>query len=133
MCILKGAIMLCKCGSKIEYLLCCGQYIDGGLFPDTCEKLMRSRYTAYAQLNTTYIIATMRDKALTDYLLLPPEFQGIKWLKLEVVTAYLKTNDVGVVEFIAYYRYNNKKHCMHEISEFKKYDKKWYYVGEITQ
>ncbi len=45
----------CPCGSKVDYLGCCGQYIDYSTHPKTPEALMRSRFTAYSLADIAYI------------------------------------------------------------------------------
>ena len=125
--------MLCACGSKKEYLQCCGIYITGQLIPQMPEQLMRSRYVAYTQANIEYIVATMGARALIDFDIKEALIwaKSVKWLKLEVIRVDTLSENRGLVEFKAYYRYNNKKHCLHEISEFKHEDNHWYYVGEL--
>jgi SEC-C motif-containing protein len=56
---------------------------------------------------------------------------SVKWLKLEIIKTYLISDFSGVVEFKAYFRENNKKHCLHEISEFKVINNRWFYVGML--
>lgn len=50
----------CECGSKVAYEECCGPYHAGAKLPETAEKLMRSRYTAYCRGHNT--------PALVDYM-----------------------------------------------------------------
>ncbi len=40
--------MNCACGSKRDYITCCGAFITGKKHPKTALELMKSRYTAYA-------------------------------------------------------------------------------------
>lgn len=47
----------CPCGSKMKYKKCCLPYHKGAI-PKTALLLMRSRYTAYAVKNSTYIMKT---------------------------------------------------------------------------
>ena len=48
----------CPCGSGKPLAACCGQYLDGGAWPETAEALMRSRYTAYALGNYPWLVET---------------------------------------------------------------------------
>lgn len=124
---------LCPCGSKLFEDFCCMPFISGDMIPDTPEKLMRSRYTAYTYANIPYIINTMAERALIDFDQ-DEAFQwakSVKWLKLEVIRSNIFDGVSGLVEFKAYYRYKNKKHCLHEVSEFKLTDNAWIYVGML--
>ena len=48
---------LCPCGSGLKYKKCC-QFFHNGKLPKTALELMKSRYSAYAVANPTYIIKT---------------------------------------------------------------------------
>ncbi len=128
-------VKLCNCGSGIIADQCCLPFINGEAIADSPEKLMRSRYVAYSTANIPYIVATMRDAALSNY----DDKEAfdwacsVKWLKLEVINSYYLSETKGVVEFKAYFRANNKKQCLHEISEFNYVDGNWFYVGMIPQ
>lgn len=124
---------LCPCGSKLEYSNCCQIFIDGKLLPQTPEQLMRSRYAAYSLANIDYIQATMSGDALQDFDAVDARewAQSVKWLKLEVIRSSV-TTDKGIVEFIAYYRYQNKKCQLYEISQFELINQRWYYIGVLN-
>lgn len=125
---------LCPCGSKLEYINCCQSFIDHKLIPKTPEQLMRSRYTAYSLANIDYIQETMLGGALQDFDAMDARewAQSIKWLKLEVIRSNMIAENKGIVEFIAYYRYQNKKHQLHEISQFELINQRWYYTGMLN-
>ncbi|RTL13063.1 MAG: hypothetical protein EKK54_01810 [Neisseriaceae bacterium] len=125
---------LCPCGSKLKYDNCCQIFIDRIKLPKTPEQLMRSRYTAYSMANIDYIQETMCGDALQDFDALDARnwAQSVKWLKLEVVRSNMSTEYTGIVEFIAYYRYHNKKHRLHEVSQFELIDQRWYYTGQLN-
>ncbi len=119
----------CPCGSGKKYLMCCGIYIESETPAPSPETLMRSRYTAYHDVNLDYIAATMQ----------PPASEGFdaassrewaktaKWVKLEVLNSS-ENNEHGTVEFIAHYLQNNKPRFIRELSEFRKENGCWYYV-----
>lgn len=124
--------MSCPCGSNKTYAKCCEIYISGKQLAPTPEALMRSRYTAYTQANMDYIQTTMKGVAAEDF---NPEAskqwaQHVKWLNLEILNAPAVTDkdNVGFIEFIAHYIFNNKKENIHEISEFHRENNHWYYV-----
>lgn len=65
-----GDILLmpnCPCGSNKNYSECCSIYINDQIKPETPEKLIRSRYTAYTQADINYIQRTMKAPALNDF------------------------------------------------------------------
>ncbi|AUR51314.1 YchJ family protein [Aquella oligotrophica] len=123
----------CKCGSNKDYQVCCGIYINDNKLPDTPEQLMRSRYTAYTMANIDYIVKTMQGKPLVAYDQKESTLwaQSVIWQKLEVLNSSMN-NDQGVVEFKAYYNDANRNVILHEISQFRRKDGRWYYIdGEI--
>ena len=121
----------CPCGTNKNYTECCGIYIDGGEAAPTPECLMRSRYTAYARDNMTYIMETMKPPASDRYSEeLAQVNKNITWLGLEVVNAKHKTK-TGQVEFIARYRLADREFRIHELSEFVFEQGKWYYKDGI--
>lgn len=50
--------ILCPCQSGKSYTDCCQPFHLHQMIPDSAEKLMRSRYTAYTQVNIPYIVET---------------------------------------------------------------------------
>src|SRR5437868_5655503 len=100
----------CPCGSGADYKICCTPYLNGEKNPPTPEALMRSRYTAYVKANLDYIEATMRGPALMRFNRYTDSQYSPEWIELQVITAYGDQDpDVGYVEFVAKYKYNNQK------------------------
>jgi SEC-C motif domain protein len=123
----------CPCGSQKFYADCCGAFIDAGNIPATPEELMRSRYTAYAQVNIDYIERTMKPPASNGFNKDEARLwaQQVKWKELKLLKSG-KEKDKNIVEFQAYYEFGNKVYCLHEISEFQILNQKWYYsAGKI--
>lgn len=123
---------LCPCGTQTPYLFCCGAYIENDAIPDTPEALMRSRYTAYHDLKLDYIAATMKPPASLDF---EPSAslewaKTAKWVKLEVI-ASSESDNLGSVEFKAYYLQKGKQKHIHEISSFRRDDHRWYYISGV--
>ncbi|MCH9613190.1 MAG: hypothetical protein SP1CHLAM54_01870 [Chlamydiia bacterium] len=108
--------MTCPCGSGKLYTSCCGPFHSGETLPETPEKLMRSRYSAFAKMKKGYLAKTMRDPIGE----LDP---NIHWERLEIIRA-----EGNIVEFIAHYRIGNQIGQMHEVSEFAKINEKWIYL-----
>ena len=116
----------CYCGNSIPFQDCCEPYIKGIANTPTAEKLMRSRYSAFATgaadylVNTTHI-SKRRFHNKKDILAWS---QANKWLKLEVLASTETT-----VTFKAYYLDENLKAQVHyEHSTFKLENGKWFYV-----
>ena len=116
----------CYCGNSIPFQDCCEPYIKGIANAPTAEKLMRSRYSAFATgaadylVNTTHI-SKRRFHNKKDILAWS---QANKWLKLEVLASTETT-----VTFKAYYLDENLKAQVHyEHSTFKFENGKWFYV-----
>ena len=122
----------CPCGSGHSYLDCCGPFISHEKFPATPEQLMRSRYTAYTQVNMDYLQETMKSPASDHFELQSSQTwaEKSKWLGLIIINTSQDENR-GTVEFIATYTVDNQKYTLHEISEFKQEDGKWYYVDGV--
>ena len=84
----------CPCGSGVKYKKCCLVYHKGAV-AKTAELLMRSRYSAYAVNNASYIIKTTHPNN-SDYTI------DTKTWK-ESIEAFSKTTDflsLNILEFI---------------------------------
>ena len=121
---------LCPCGLEKKYEQCCGRFIDKKQSPQTPEHLMRSRYSAFSQINTDYIKNTMKGTALLNFN--ESEVQkwasSIHWIGLKVIQTWLDSSTRGFVEFSARFIENKRVQTIHEQSEFHLVDKVWYYV-----
>ncbi|TPD67293.1 YchJ family protein [Flavobacterium microcysteis] len=127
-----GQQLICPCGSGLLFAQCCEPFINGTQNPPTAEKLMRSRYSAYAVQAVDYLIATTysstrKNHSKSDIL---EWSKSNQWLKLEVLDATENT-----VEFKAYFLDSRLKAQMHhEKSFFKKENERWFYVdGEFFE
>jgi len=122
----------CPCGSKQDYNVCCGLYLDGKQLPATPEALMRSRYTAFTKANIDYIQATMMGEAAKDFDPIQTKQWALaaKWMGLAVLYREMDPKDDhhGFVEFVAHYELQNQVHRIHEYSEFQRVNDRWYYV-----
>lgn len=119
----------CPCGSNKNYSQCCGIFIEGHQKPLTPEALMRSRYTAYTQANTDYLLQTAKSPAKDrfDAKLSADRAKQIKWIRLKIKATSTEATK-GFVEFIAYFKEQGKIGAIHEQSEFHYEDGVWYYV-----
>lgn len=96
---------------------------------------MRSRYTAYAlggfgeYLLETWFPATAQGLSVAEL-----SNVTVDWEKLEVLNKSQR-GDEGTVEFKAYFRNKSNEggeqglEVMQEISEFRRINGRWYYVG----
>lgn len=126
----------CPCGSNKNYNECCGIYIDEHIKPETPEKLMRSRYTAYTQANIDYILKTMKAPASNHFNAESAKqwAMTVQWLGLEILQTSMFDATKGYVEFMAHFSEQGKKDFIHEISEFHHINGQWYYVdGKHTK
>jgi len=96
---------------------------------------MRSRYSAYANNLSDYLLATWAEETRPASLDLctPPQ---PKWIGLTVL-AHAEQGNEATVEFIARYKVNGRAERMHETSRFVKRLQndawRWFYLdGEQT-
>ena len=97
---------------------------------------MRSRYSAYAlaKQNNSEGHAMLRYLQETWHSSTVPELEisPIKWAGVEVIDTEV-SEDVGVVEFKAYFKVDGKAHTMHELSRFIRIDGAWKYIdGDVS-
>jgi SEC-C motif domain protein len=118
----------CPCGSGFTFSNCCQPYLISESIPSTAEKLMRSRFVAFATKNFDYIINTTHPDSLKNFDQVANRnwMNSVEFSRLEVVEHH-ETLDKAQVEFKAWFKYSNQEHCHHEKSEFKKLNNKWYY------
>ncbi len=126
---LENRIMICPCGTGLPYEHCCQPYHLRASIAPTAEALMRSRYSAFVMADCEYLVdtthASKRKGNTKDAYL--KSAKNTRWLKLEIISAFFDQ-----VEFKAYYL--NKKlqaEVLHEKSNFKLEDGKWYYVDGV--
>ncbi|KQM77254.1 preprotein translocase subunit SecA [Pedobacter sp. Leaf216] len=119
-------VITCPCGSGLTFKQCCQPYHLKMKPAPTAEALMRSRYSAFVVADADYLFQTTHESKRKNhsknaYL---NSAKNTRWLKLEIVFS-----DFDVVEFKAFYL--NKKfetEVLHEKSNFRLEDGKWYYV-----
>lgn len=123
---------LCPCGTGIAYADCCHPAITGARPAETAEALMRSRYAAYAKVETDYIYETTHPKHRTGY-----DAEGTRewaetanWQGLEIVSVQKggPEDAVGEVEFIARYEEKGEARVHHELALFKKDKERWFFT-----
>ena len=121
----------CPCGSGLGYAACCAPWHAGAPAPDA-EKLMRSRYSAYALKLEPYLLATWHAETRPSQLGLAGD--PARWIGLEVRRAAQHGEDSATVEFVARYKIAGRAHRLHEVSRFVQVDGRWFYLdGEHPQ
>lgn len=120
----------CPCGSGALFTACCGPYIQGSRRPPTAEALMRSRYSAYARCDGTYLRETWHTSTRPSRIRFADDQT---WLGLEIRATEDggPLNTEGTVEFIAKFRNKGGSSVIHELSQFVKDDGRWTYVSGI--
>jgi len=120
----------CHCGSEILFEECCQPYLKGRR-PDTAEKLMRSRFSAYVLTDIDYLQKTHDRSTMGNF-----DFIGTKewaeqtrWSHLEILGTEkgLDEDDTGVVEFKAHFKTKDGEDFHHEVSQFTKKNGTWYF------
>lgn len=135
---------LCPCLSQRSFSNCCQPYINNVCLPDTPEKLMRSRYSAYSRGNVDYLVASHHasKRSANEKQQLLKSTKTTKWIGLIIHKAKQITENKGEVEFSAYYTTSENSlsqlnkdvdiQQVHEKSTFIKEDGQWFYlVGDF--
>jgi SEC-C motif domain protein len=117
----------CPCQSGESYAACCGPLHRGEAHAPTAERLMRSRYSAFAVGDSAYLIETWHPSTRPESLELDP---GMRWFSLEILsrTAGGMLDSNGVVEFRARYRLDGEVGEQRETSRFVRENRRWFYV-----
>lgn len=125
----------CPCGSGSKYKRCCGPLHDGVPAPSP-ERLMRSRYAAYALGRTAYILDTTHPDS--------PHHEGdraawaasvaafsarTRFVGLEVIEAS-ERGDEGFVRFVARIEQDGRPGVIAENSRFLRVGGRWRYVAD---
>lgn len=122
----------CPCGSGRVLETCCGPFHTGEPAPDA-ERLMRSRYSAFALGLETYLLATWHPGTRPAALELDATPRP-HWIGLTIKSHTRLDDDHATVEFIARYKLNGRAFKLHETSRFERVDGRWLYVdGEMHE
>lgn len=127
----------CPCGSKDRYADCCGPLHRGRAVGEpsapTAERLMRSRFSAFAVGDVDYLLATWHSSTRPASLDLD---ERVEWRQLDIVDtqAGQAGDDTGIVEFVAVYRETASGQFgqQRERSTFVCEDGAWFYVAETA-
>ena len=116
--------MKCHCGSALNFDVCCEPILKGKSYPESAEKLMRSRYSAYVLADIDYLKNTLAPESRSDFdpATTKQWAQQAKWKGLKILSTELGQADdkKGTVEFIATYEQDGEGLDHHEVSKFRK-------------
>lgn len=120
----------CPCGREEPYRDCCGRFHRGDAAAPTAERLMRSRYAAFAVGDAGYLLRTWHPDTRPAHLDLDPR---TRWLGLDVVAATEggPFHNEGTVTFRAHYRDSGHDGVIDEHSSFTRVDGAWVYVAAL--
>lgn len=129
--------MTCPCGSGDKFMKCCGKYIRGELAP-TAEKLMRSRYSAYATGHVDYIVKTTHPDNPSAKMPAQARRKEIEafcknttFEKLDVLD-FLPGTPFATVTFHAHLSQEGNSFVLAEKSRFEKVNGAWLYLDGET-
>jgi SEC-C motif-containing protein len=116
----------CPCGSGDVFGGCCAPLLDGAAAP-TAERLMRSRYTAFAVRDAEHLRATWHPSTRPAELDVDDD---LRWRRLVIVdrVAGGPFDREGVVEFEAFWRQGDERGSLRERSRFVREDRRWLYL-----
>ncbi|RDE80143.1 YchJ family protein [Haemophilus parahaemolyticus] len=123
--------ILCPCQSGKSYTDCCQPFHLHQMIPDSAEKLMRSRYTAYTQVNIPYIVETTvpAQQPLLDQQAMQLWGDETDWARLKIISHQPFVSKIhSWVEFKAFFNIENGIDAHHERSLFVLISGRWYFV-----
>ena len=117
----------CPCLTGLTYDACCGPLHSGAARALTAEQLMRSRYSAFAVGEASYLLKTWHPSTRPDELELDP---SVRWYRLDVQATDAGTpfDTAGTVEFEAFRKGPGGAGSQHEVSRFVREDADWLYL-----
>jgi SEC-C motif-containing protein len=124
----------CPCGTGLDYEECCGPFHRASAVAPTAERLMRSRYSAFALGRADYLLSTWHSQTRPRRLDLPA---GDHWLGLTVLatTGGGMLDAEGTVEFVARLEQDGPKGrsraSQREVSRFRREHSEWRYLDAI--
>lgn len=118
----------CPCGSTLSLDQCCGA-LHAGQAAITAEQLMRSRYSAFVLGLGDYLVHSWHPDQLGELTAAQLSQTDTQWDGLEILATQGGPGDTsGMVEFKAWFKEGNERHCLHERSRFEHYQGRWVYV-----
>jgi SEC-C motif-containing protein len=123
----------CPCGSNKIFAECCMPILQGSIKAETAEQLMRSRYTAFSEMDNEYLLASWAVKTRPEQL--DTDEAKVKWIKLEITETEqgAAKDSSGTVSFIASFIASGHLCKMQEKSRFIKEEDMWFYLDGIPK
>lgn len=123
--------MLCYCGSTQAFELCCQPFLAGMGNADSCEQLMRSRYSAYCLRDIDYIYRTYHPSRRADNPkpALATFAANSHFIALNVLSCE-QSSQQGYVSFNVRYIQQNVLYEFTERSRFV-FEDVWYYLDGV--
>jgi SEC-C motif-containing protein len=121
----------CPCLSGETYGACCGPLHAHAVPAPTAERLMRSRYSAFAVGDAAWLLETWHPSTRPAELELDPE---VRWFRLDVLRTEHggPLDDRGTVEFAAHHRADGRAEVQREVSRFvRDRARRWLYVDGV--
>jgi SEC-C motif-containing protein len=118
----------CRCHGGLPYEDCCLPFHLGAAPAPTAERLMRSRYCAFAMQNENYLRRTWDPSTCPVSIDLDLR---TRWHHLQILsrTGGGLFDRVGTVEFLAGYSPAGRDGEHRETSRFVRKDRRWLYLG----
>lgn len=121
----------CPCGTGNAYADCCEPLHDGRVSAETAERLMRSRFAAYALGRVDYVFRTWHPRTRPTEVNPDP---STTWVRLEVLSTEAggPDDEDGTVEFSARYDDPDGPGVLTEHSRFVRRRGLWVYLdGDV--
>lgn len=127
---MNDALRLCPCGLGEPYSRCC-QPLHEGVAAPTAERLMRSRYTAFAAGLRAYLLESWHASTRPAELQLD---EGLRWIRLVIdeVEAGGPFDSEGYVTFTAIARSTAGRIEQRERSRFVREAGRWSYIDGVV-
>lgn len=121
--------MRCPCLSGLPLAECCGPLHAGAPAP-TAERLMRSRFSAFALGDAEYLLASHHASTRPAALELD---EALRWYRLDILRTQRggPLDREGVVEFEAFFRSPEGGGSQRETSRFVREGGHWFYVDGL--
>jgi SEC-C motif-containing protein len=125
--------MNCPCQSGKSFEECCKPFLSNEVMPQTAEQLMRSRYTAFTQVDVEYLKKTLAPESRGDFDAAATKkwAEQAKWKGLQILSTDKgqAEDKKGTVEFIATYEAEGEGLDHHETAQFRKADNgQWLFI-----
>ena len=150
--------MMCFCGTKTDYALCCEPFHRGLQHATSPQQLMRSRYSAYVVGDYEYVLATYHPSKIENVAKTLQEIREFGeqscfvkltvlhestaesnlaklpgWVSLAPLPATSGQQENGYVHFRAVLLDGDRVGVIDEVSRFVFEDGRWFYLDGLLQ